>query len=170
MATPKRRNDKGNVLVGVLVSVVLMGFVVSMSARQLMQGSLASLRARSHTEAVAVASWKAAEYRVSGCPDPTDPNDPTATTTIPPVVSLGPDELSTPGGFMVTCDPKYVEWPPIDPPPTTLPGTPPPPPVTVTKLDIAPSGAHALMVTVEVNWDARGSPRSLQQSIVRAAS
>ena len=123
MAVPKHRNDKGNVLVGVLVSVVLMGFVVSMSARQLMQGSLASLRARSHTEAVAVASWMAAEYR--GLRD-------VPSTAIAPVVALGPDELSTPDGFEVECYEEFVEWPPVDPPPTTLPGTPPSP-VTVTK-------------------------------------
>lgn len=169
MEAPKLRNDRGNVLVGVLVSMVLMGFVVSMSARQLMQGSLASLRARSHTEAVAVASWKATEFRVSGCPDPTDPNNPPATTTIPPVFTLGPDELSTPDGFEVTCSEDFVEWPPVDPPPTTLPGTPETP-LTVPKFDTPPSGAHSSIVTVTVNWDARGSERSLQQSIVREAS
>ena len=159
MAVPKHRNDKGNVLVGVLVSMVLMGFVVSMSARQLMLGSLASLRARSHTEAVAVASWMAAEFGVSGCPS----------TAIEPVVALGPDELSTPDGFEVACSEQFVEWPSVDPPPTTVPGTPQTP-VTVTTFATAPSGAHASVVTVIVSWDARGSPRSLQQSIVRAPS
>ena len=163
MAARKRRNDKGNVLVGVLVSMVLMGFMVSMSARQLMQGSLASLRARSHTEAVAVASWKAAEFGVSGCP----------ITSIAPVMALGPDELSTPEGFEVTCSEAYVDWPPVDPPPTTtiIPRVQPPPPqaVTVTTLRSSPSGAHASIVTVTVEWDARGSPRSLQQSIVLQA-
>ena len=160
MDSPKRRHDRGNVLVGVLVSIVLMGFVVSLAGRQLLQGSLASLRARSHTEAVAVASWKAAEFRVSGCP----------TAPIEPVIALGPDELSTPNGFSVTCEELYIEWTPIDPPPTTLPGTPPL--VVTVRRDPNPplSGVYTSIVTVTVNWDARGYPRSLQQSIVREPS
>lgn len=162
METLKRRNDKGDAMVGVLVSLVLMGFVVSISARVFLRGSLASLRARSYAEAVAVASWKAAEFGVLGCP----------TTAVPPVVVLGPDELSTPDGFEVTCSEEFVKWPPVDPPPTTLPGTPPTSVTVNTYPDkqSVPSGDHASIVTVTVNWDARGSPRSLQQSIVRESS
>lgn len=155
MAGKGQLNDRGSVnIVSTLVAMVIFGIFITGVLAQYARGAASSLQARSHAEGVAVLAWKASEYRSNGCPD-------VSTTTIPPVTTLGPDDLATIGGFGVTCIEIDRCWPPL---PT---GGPPPRP------NVGPPAScpepHELVQSrdITVSWGkADSAGRTLKHTII----
>lgn len=144
--------DRGTAsLAAVLVSLVLLMIIAVGVLRQYAFAAASSLQARAHAEAVAVLSWKAAEYGANGCPTTTPP--------IPPVTTLGPDKLTPPEGFRVTCVPVDVWWPP---PLTATPSCNPYDALT----KCAPFQELKPSLVISVSWGPVDSERTLDQTVV----
>ena len=148
-------------LAAVLVSLVMLMIIAVGVLRQYAFAAASSLQARAHAEAVAVLSWKAIEARTGTgtlfChPPPTPP----ATLPVEKIDQLGPDKLTPPDGFRITCLEASVCWPPpvTTLPPPALPYDPEPP--------CDPSQQEVPSRTVSVSWGPEDGGRTLEQTVV----
>ena len=140
-------------LAAVLVSLVLLMIIAVGVLRQYAFAAASSLQARAHAEAVAVLSWKATEARTG---TGTLVCQPVPTPPVETIDQLGPDKLTPPDGFRVTCLEVCVTWPP--------PVTPAPSYKPVVSCGSSRQEAAARIITV--SWGPIDAGRTLEQTVV----
>ena len=136
--------DAGSTLASVIVAMVLFSIFGGVAIQNYVRGATATYQAHAHADAAGVLAWHISEFR----------DDPSACNgTSQTVTELVPHEkLTPPDGFTVACQPQpSMLWPPapcVDPD------------CGLTKQ------ASIEPLTVTVEWNTRGAPRSMSHTLI----
>ena len=140
--------DAGSTLASVIVAMVLFSIFGGVAIQNYVRGATAIYQAHAHADAAGVLAWHISELRdgTASCDD-----FPKTVTGLVPH-----EKLTPPDGFTVACQPQpSMLWPPA---PCVDPGDDPDCGLTK-QASIEP-------LTVTVEWNTRGAPRSMSHTLI----
>ena len=138
--------DAGSTLASVIVAMVLFSIFGGVAIQNYVRGATATYQAHAHADAAGVLAWHISEFRDD--PSACDGTSQTVTELVPH------EKLTPPEGFTVACQPQAsLLWPPA---PCGDPDC------GLTKQ------ASIEPLTVTVEWNTRGAPRSMSHTLIGA--